>query len=116
MVARDKTQYLIRHAYLRQINRRRIQAAAHAEGHVLVADELLVGQNLKQPTALRLLDIDRFIELIRQEETVLDNHIVMRSPKDLLLALMEELSPRLQLVDLLQRFDEGLLAEYDVTL
>ena len=38
-------------------------------------DELLVGQNLKQPTALRLLDIDRLIELIRQKETVLDQDI-----------------------------------------
>jgi|SRR5678815_3329556 hypothetical protein len=74
-LARDKTQYLIWHAHLRQINRRRIQAAAHAEGHVLIAYELLVGQDLKQPTALRLLDIDRFIELIRQKESVLDQDI-----------------------------------------
>ena len=74
-IARDKAQYLIWHAHLRQINRRRIQAAAHAEGHILVADELLVGQNLKQPTALRLLDINRLIELIRQKETVLDQDI-----------------------------------------
>ena len=54
---------------------RRIEATAHADRHVLVGDELSVRQDLEQPAAFLLLNADRFLELIRQEETVLDQDI-----------------------------------------
>ncbi len=54
---------------------RRIEATAHAQGHVLVGDELAVRQNLEQPAAFLLLNADRFLELVRQEEAVLDQDI-----------------------------------------
>ena len=95
------------HAQFRQIDRRRIQATPHAERHVLVGDELLVRQNLEQPAAFLLLDADRFLELVRQEQTVLDQDIGDAFGERFAShRRRERLGPALQPVDVLQSFDD----------
>ena len=74
-VARHERHHVIRHTQLRQIDRWRVEAAAHAEGHVLFGDKLPVGQNFQQTTAFRFLNADGFLELIRQQKPVFDQDI-----------------------------------------
>jgi hypothetical protein len=74
-VARHQRHDFLRHPQFRQIDQRRIEAAPHAHRHVLVGDELFVRQDLEQPAAFLLLMVDRFLELARQKETVLDEDI-----------------------------------------
>jgi hypothetical protein len=74
-LARDQTHDLFGNPESGEIYRRDIETTPHAEGHVLISDELLVRQNFQEPTAFLLLDRNRFLELIRQQQTVLDEHI-----------------------------------------
>ena len=74
-LARHQRHDFFRHPKLREIDQRRVEATPHAHRHVLVRDELFVRQNFQQPAALFLLQPDRFLELARQEEAVLDQDI-----------------------------------------
>ena len=66
---------LLGNAQLGKIDRRRVQAAAHGDHHVLLGDIMLVGQELQQPATLLLLQLHRLRELRGQQQTVLDEDI-----------------------------------------
>ena len=70
-----QVEHLLGHADAREIDRRRIQAAAHRDHHVLLGDVVAVGQNLQQAAALLLLDFRRLVELAGKEEPILDEDI-----------------------------------------
>ena len=74
-VARHQLHDFLRHTQLREIDQRRIEAAAHAYRHVLVRHELTVRQDLEQPAPFLLLDSHRFLELIGQKQAVLDQDV-----------------------------------------
>ncbi len=69
---RHEQHHFFRHTQLRQIDRWRVEATAHAEGHVLLGHELSVGQDFEQAPAFRFLNADRFLELIWQQKPVFD--------------------------------------------
>ena len=71
-VARNQRHDLFRDAHLGQVDRWRVQATPHAEGHVLLGDELFVRQDLEQTAAFAFLEGDCFLELIGQEQAVVD--------------------------------------------
>ena len=54
---------LLGDADLGEIDRRRVEATAHRNDHVLLGDVLLVGEYFQQPAALFFLLLDRFSEL-----------------------------------------------------
>src|SRR6202022_3185310 len=58
-----------------KVDRRRVQAAPHAEGHVLFRDEPFVHQNFEQTTAFGFLNADRLLELVGQEQAVLNQNV-----------------------------------------
>ena len=74
-LARNQSHDLFGDAQSGQIHRRNVEAAPHAESHVLVGDELFVRQNLQEASAFFFLDCDSFLELIRQQKPVFDQDI-----------------------------------------
>ena len=74
-VARHQRHHVLRHAQFREIDQRRVEATAHGYRHVLIRHELAVRQNLEQPATFLLLNADRFLELVREKKTVLDQDI-----------------------------------------
>ena len=43
--------------------------------HVLLGDELVIGQQLEEPAALLLLQLLRFLELAGQKQAILDQDV-----------------------------------------
>ena len=74
-VLRHEVEDFLGNANLGKIDRRRVEAAAHADDHVLLGDELFVRQKLEQTAALLFLDFERLVELVRKQQAVLDQNI-----------------------------------------
>ena len=63
-ILRDEVDHFLGNAHLGERDGVRAETAAHADHHVLLGDELLFEQQLQQPSALFLLEIKGFIELL----------------------------------------------------
>ncbi len=63
-IFRDEVDDILGNAHLGERDRVRAETAAHADHHVLFGDQLLFQQQLQQPAALFLLNVEDFVELL----------------------------------------------------
>ena len=58
-----------------EIDRRRVQDAAHGDGHVLFADVGLLEDQLEQAGAFLLLLLQQFLDLLGRQQAVFDQGV-----------------------------------------
>jgi hypothetical protein len=66
----DEIDDVLWNAHLGECDRVRAEAAAHADHHVLLGDQLLFEEQLQQSAALFLLDVKDFIKLLSGKQPI----------------------------------------------
>ncbi len=71
----DQVDHVLGNVHLAQRQRRRVEAAGHADHHVLLGHELAFQEQFQQAAALFLLRIEDFAELLLRQQPVGDERV-----------------------------------------